>query len=433
MPFTIPEHIIIMWDTTGSSIPSGWSRRTEFNDRYLKGTTGSPNVAGGGGTHTHSGGGGSHNHSVGNHAHTGTTGASGPGLLWNTPASPNEWAPSHLHDWTMTSSGSHTSSTSSASTSWNAQSHNPYGRRMIFIESNGTPEAFPVNSSVFRDSSSIPSGWTQTQHNMFLYGASGDAGGTFGGSHSHSVSGTHSHTTSDHTHPDVTSAVHNGPWDWYKRVISGPNVRGISTGETHSHTVSFSTGGAGSSTSAGVGNSGSNTEPSYKRLYVIENHNSEEDYQEDSICLWLESVSSIPAGWTLCNGSNGTQNMNGYHMKVANSSGEIGSTGGSSTHTHSGGSHGHSDAGTHTHTSTTDANSGGSVDSRSSNQNGPTLWNHQHASYWMSTNAGGTFGSPSSNVSTNSTSTEPAFRYACFLKSPVPAGDGNVGVFGSNF
>jgi len=203
MPFTIPEHIIIMWDTTGSSIPSGWSRRTEFNDRYLRGTTGSPNSAGGGGTHTHSGGGGSHTHTYPNHSHDGSVGYSEQHILKNSPYSAWDYGATHFHPYVGASSGGGTSSTSSASTSWNAQTHNPYGRRMIFIASDGTPEAFPVNSSVFRDSSSIPEGWAQTQQNMFLYGASGDAGGTFGGSHSHSVSGTHNHTSGSHTHVEI--------------------------------------------------------------------------------------------------------------------------------------------------------------------------------------------------------------------------------------
>jgi len=432
MPFTIPEHIIIMWDTTGSSIPSGWSRRTEFNDRYLRGTTGSPNSAGGGGTHTHSGGGGSHTHTYPNHSHDGSVGYSEQHILKNSPTSTWDYGATHFHPYVGASSGGGTSSTSSASTSWNAQTHNPYGRRMIFIQSNGTPEAFPVNSSVFRDSSSIPEGWAQTQQNMFLYGASGDAGGTFGGSHSHSVSGTHNHTSGSHTHSDVTCGDAFPNNEDQIRVYYQSNIRSLLKPPEHSHTISFSTGGSGTSTSSGVGNSGSSTEPSYKKLYCIENHNSEEDYQEDSIVLWLESVSSIPAGWLLCNGSNGTPNMNNYFMKVASSSGEIGSTGGGSSHGHSGGSHGHSDAGTHNHEATADTLSVGSNNAYSGSGGG-TKQSHQHRPDDTDSSGVGSYSSPSSNVSTNSTSTTPAYRYACFLKSPLPPGDGNLGVFGSNF
>lgn len=95
------------------------------------------------------------------------------------------------------------------------------------------------------------------------------------------------------------------------------------------------------------------------------------------ICLWSGTIATIPSGWVLCNGSNGTPDLRQkFVMGAGNTSNTPGTTGGSSTvtlstanlpaHTHdysgttvSGGSHTHTvtDPG-HTHTYTNVSGSG---------------------------------------------------------------------------
>ena len=48
--------------------------------------------------------------------------------------------------------------------------------------------------------------------------------------------------------------------------------------------------------------------------------------------MWGGLVASIPAGWALCNGQNGTPDLRDMFIKGA--SGDPGATGGSATHTH---------------------------------------------------------------------------------------------------
>ena len=50
------------------------------------------------------------------------------------------------------------------------------------------------------------------------------------------------------------------------------------------------------------------------------------------ILLWSGSQASIPTGWVLCNGSNGTPNLRDRFIVGAGSSYSVGATGGSNTH-----------------------------------------------------------------------------------------------------
>lgn len=69
-----------------------------------------------------------------------------------------------------------------------------------------------------------------------------------------------------------------------------------------------------------------------------------------AIVMWSGLVTAIPAGWALCNGNNGTPNLLGRFIKsVPNSTTNPGTSGGSSTHDHTGGSHTHDLVGTHVH------------------------------------------------------------------------------------
>jgi hypothetical protein len=67
--------------------------------------------------------------------------------------------------------------------------------------------------------------------------------------------------------------------------------------------------------------------------------------KEGQIIMW--SSSTIPSGWYLCDGTNGTPDLRGKFIYGASADGDVGSTGGVSTHSHTGGtsssngSHGH--------------------------------------------------------------------------------------------
>lgn len=82
------------------------------------------------------------------------------------------------------------------------------------------------------------------------------------------------------------------------------------------------------------------------------------------IVMWSGSLSVIPSGWNLCDGTNGTPDLRDRFIAGTSASVDPGLTGGASTHTHA--AHPYTPAGT---------NSGGSVASTTS---GVTVGNHSY-------------------------------------------------------
>ena len=72
------------------------------------------------------------------------------------------------------------------------------------------------------------------------------------------------------------------------------------------------------------------------------------------IMMWSGSVASIPAGWALCDGQNGTPDLTDRFVIGAGGDLAPGATGGSSTHTHTATA---ADAGSHQHSVTVNGHS----------------------------------------------------------------------------
>lgn len=58
------------------------------------------------------------------------------------------------------------------------------------------------------------------------------------------------------------------------------------------------------------------------------------DYMIGSIIIWSGLLSSIPSGWQICDGTNGTPDLRGQFVKGCSGDGGLKSTGGALTHTH---------------------------------------------------------------------------------------------------
>ena len=54
------------------------------------------------------------------------------------------------------------------------------------------------------------------------------------------------------------------------------------------------------------------------------------------IAMWADGLDSIPSGWAICDGSNGTPDLRGRYVKGSVSPVDVGTTGGSDTHDHGG-------------------------------------------------------------------------------------------------
>ncbi|HSA00312.1 MAG TPA: C25 family cysteine peptidase [Candidatus Paceibacterota bacterium] len=59
------------------------------------------------------------------------------------------------------------------------------------------------------------------------------------------------------------------------------------------------------------------------------------------ILIWSGSAKTLPAGWALCNGANGTPDLRNRFIRGAAGSGDVGERGGAATHTHAASGHRH--------------------------------------------------------------------------------------------
>lgn len=78
-------------------------------------------------------------------------------------------------------------------------------------------------------------------------------------------------------------------------------------------------------------------------------------FPSGGIVMWSGSIASIPTGWALCNGTNGTPNLVDRFIVGAGSSYGVGATGGSANSTLIAHTHSISSAGSHTHSFNTGA------------------------------------------------------------------------------
>lgn len=85
--------------------------------------------------------------------------------------------------------------------------------------------------------------------------------------------------------------------------------------------------------------------------------------------LWYGTVSTLPEGWQICDGTNGTQDLRGKFILGATLDEDLGVTGGSGTHIHDGGTV--ASGGAHVHTPSSKTTGGISA---STGVTGSGLW-----------------------------------------------------------
>ena len=406
----VPAGIILMWSGTNVSIPSGWLRETTLDSKYPKATAASvnPNVTGGTATHSHTSAG--HTHTMSSHSHT----VSIP--QWNDSttgdnSNPLDLTGTHNHpDFVVT--GPSGGSLQSTAPTWQAIASDPAFYSPIFIKSN---YGFLQDGIIglWATASGIPAGWalcdgtngTPDMRNKYLNGASvgadaGATGGTF--NHSHTID--HTHTANAHTHNGTTSSSTSG----YLRQNEANDSNKSYLNHTHSTTLD----GTVDTLAAYTGSSGSGDtiEPGYKKLAAIKNLSGGINKPKRIIGMWLGTLATIPAGWFLCDGTNGTQDMRSYHIKIANLLSEIGNIGGSNTHSHTSASHQHASSGTHNHTGST-GNDGGTGKAGLGGHG--TTPSHTHS---LSGVTGTSASYSTDNLDSISANGEPLFRTVAFIQ-----------------
>lgn len=412
--------VILVWTGTNASIPTGWERETDLDDKYPKAWGDeAPNTTGGSNTHTHTSD--AHTHAIESHSHAVTTDTAHQDQQRGNNAGSTSSTVFHTHNTTV--AGVSGGDISDAVTYASANGEPPY-YEVIFITPASTPQPFPDDVVGFWNDSTLPTGFSFTDgsgttpdlRNNYLKGATtdGDAGGT-GGSLNHEHEIDHNHTTQSHTHSATSSN-------------SSPNDAGTGSGSPvsghHTHTITLPS--ASSATNAYVGDAGlaDDVEPSYHKLLTIQNTSgASRTVPAGIIGLWLGSEASIPSTWLACDGTNDTPNLKNKYIKVANTTGQIGDTGGSNSHSHAASnSHTHTATGTHTHsTGGSTSTTGTSVNGISGGSANNDPITHHH----LVTSVGNATASyENATVSSNSSSNEPAYRTAAYIQFIGKTGGG---------
>jgi len=408
----IPTGVIFIWTGTHASIPSGWQRETSLDGKFIKGAPNAtdPNVTGGTDTHSHSSS--AHTHTLASHTHGGQTSRDGPSEDTDSSNS-NAARDQHVHDWT--SDGPTGGNLSDTITYQSVSSLPPY-YEVIFIKPNTSHAGVPDGALALYNSSTVPTGWnkcdgTSSTPNLtdkFLRGAAtaGNAGGTGGAtSHAHTVDHTHSAVT--HTHNGTTGGNSDGG---KARDSSGAQV--VQNGHTHTFTLPANSSETGSAYTGTAGSADTGIEPLHKKLYAIKNNNGFASRPRTVIGMWLGDLADIPLGWALCDGSSGTPDLRDYHLKITNTGGDIGTTGGANTHIHAASnSHTHTAAGSHTHGSTTTSSISGVGSTGVSGDNAAKP--HTHTT---GTSTSGTSVWNSTTIAASSSNNEPAYRTVAFIQ-----------------
>lgn len=415
----VPLGVILIWNGTVASIPAGWKRVTSLDGKFVKGTAAAtdPNTTGGSDTHTHTSP--VHTHVANAHRHYGNTnrnsGASE--MAVSTTAAYEASVDNHYHnfDFTDISGGSLADAVTYASGS----SLVPY-REVIFIEPDTVP-AEPANLTIaYFSQSSLPTDWdicdgnnsTPDLDGKYLRGAgTGDDAGATGGSASHSHAINHTHTAVNHYHNSGTQG------DSDQNSLYRHDAGSAQTNAHHSHTLLTNNVSEAGSAYVGTAGSADTTDLLHTKLIAIQNNTGGASRPQSLIALWLGSLASIPAGWSLCDGNNGTPDMRGYYAKLSSNSALIGDVDGSNTHTHApSNSHTHTASGSHTHTGFT------SYANNIYNKGGDT--SHYIAKYHRhevdqaagkGTCSSATTSWANASVQADSSNSEPAYRTVAFI------------------
>jgi len=407
----IPKDVIFIWAGNHADIPAGWERVTALDGKYPKGSADGVNPNGTGGSATHQHTGTTHSHTD---SHTHTISFAASNTLYNTGSTAANNIDSHTHP-DLTSGAVVGGGLSEVACTYSAVSNDPPYYSVIFIKPTAPKPSLPNLGVYLYDGSDTKSGHyvcdgsnsTPNLVNKYLKGAAtnADAGAT-GGSTTNIHDLTHTHTVASHTHASATSGAAIGT----RRLDGNSGDWGYAV-YTHTHTVTIS--GATTNTISGTPQltTTETVEPAYRKLLTVQNRTGHGDIRLGMIGMWLGTLSSIPANYVLCDGANGTQDMRGKHLKSTATTGEIGSTGGSNTHTHASQNHTHTSSGTHTHNAPTSIAHEAAEYRNSDKSRGTTTQSVHNLTISQST-------SVYSNAATSASSSnnEPEYRTVAFIK-----------------
>jgi hypothetical protein len=400
----IAPNVIIPYDSTHASIPAGFTRETALDGKYPKGAPNAtePNQTGGASTHTHTSP--AHSHTLADHSHSGRTDWAARTADETTGSGSGPLDQDHYHNFNF--AGRSGGTTSADAVTYSAVSNEPPYYTVIFIKA--SQYAFiPANGMVLSASTSRASlTFHSASAGKFLKGAgTGANAGSTGGSSTNVHDISHSHTAQGHTHSGTTAGATPNS--------ASPDNGGTNALGDHTHSLTLTSGTQGINAFSGTLTTAETVEPGYRTLNAFKNAGASPIMPiPGDVAMWLGSLATIPSGWYVCDGNNGTPDMRDRFIKISASASST-TTGGSHTHTHASQAHSHTSSGTHTH--------GQSVSNHSGNKGllgnahivaVPNFNHNQGAQSTSSTTAGYDAGTTTADSSNN----EPEYRTVAYIQ-----------------
>jgi hypothetical protein len=198
--------------------------------------------------------------------------------------------------------------------------------------------------------SSIPAGWSRYAgiDNKFAKASGAEDAGDTGGSATHThTSSPHSHALNAHTHTFTLNSWSNNSNDGSNQ---GSPLDNLQDGHQHSGT-SGSSGGDTGETAVTYGAVSNN--PPYVELIFIKS--SQQVIPDDALIFWDQAEDPTNTNLKVTDGQNDTVDLDDKYIKAADTGGDAGGTGGSTTNIHDI-SHSHTSA-SHSHSATSGSSS----------------------------------------------------------------------------
>lgn len=410
----VPSGIIVGWPSTNASIPTGYTRATAYDGRYVKEIATSatnPGATGGSSSHNHSYS--AHSGHTYSHSHSWpTSGTASVNLQSGNTQQVSIATDTHTHP--LSDPGATSTVGSGGPANYDAASVEPPNLVVIFITSNGTA-GIPANALGYFNAAA-PTNFAAYSNgtNRLWKGAAtgGDGGGTGG------TGDSHTHTSASHTH-SVNAHTHSVAFGSASATVQGVSgAIGSSGNHVHPGVTSDSQASGTSDSASESTASGDMTPPWYKILTIQNTSGTPQSPPLGLIAIWDGTLVSIPAKWHLCDGTSGTPNLSqGLYVRGAASSGEVGTTGGATTHTHSGAGHTHGSSGIAAHShGGIGASASSDINSIDSGGVATARGSHGHASGGSSSTVGiGSSTSQSISAGANS-SNDPVFTAVAYIQ-----------------
>lgn len=345
----------VFWPSTHASIPSGWSRDTLWDEKFLQGVASDyVRSVNGGGSHTHTGTG--HTHVGNQHRHTFegvadesiVTQIEYGGRFPNVTSPPISFPRRHRHN---VANGAYNTITYQEETvTIESEEAMPPYMKLIVIKPDAVTDDIPDDAVCYTDETVLPTGFAKfaALDDSFVrapsVGADADLAGFGGPDHDHdSPAGSHDHDIDGHSHALTTC----GQAPEQSRGEFG--IPGTTVLNLQHHSVPMGPKFLDDMTETEVVVAATSSEPSYIKLLGIQNTSGDPTTPVGVIVGFVGAATTVPSNWQLCDGVGDTVDCQDKQIWSTVADGEIGDVGGSNLHTHTiTGNHDH-DHGGHNH------------------------------------------------------------------------------------